>query len=168
MSRNKAQGFEEVNSGDELYIFKGDFGFLMSLKEMSPVDPIAIAEHVAHLDPEHIRNVLMASLRKRDNIESDDMAEEDIQATIEDLITRHGLQECGILAQHILSHAMIGDLKKNALDRHENVQSLLNDLVVSRSKSFRNHALLWGYSLMIFGIFQCMSIKLLGLPTILN
>ena len=168
MSRNKLQGYEEVDINGELFIFKGDFGFLVTLKEISEIDPIFISENVINLDPISVRNVLISSLCKKGGIDTEDLSIEDQYKIVEEMITDFGLQECGILAQHLLSHAMLGDIKKNALDSHQNVQSLLNNLVVSRSKIFKNHALLWMYLLGIFGIYQCMSIKLSGMLIALN
>ena len=168
MSRNKLQGYEEVDINGELYLFKGDFGFLATLAEISEINPIAISENVINLDPISVRNVLISSLHKKGDIKSDDLTVEDQYRIIEEMITDFGLQECGILAQHLLSHAMIGDLKKNTLDNHKSVQSLMNSLIVSRSKIFRNHALLWMYILVIFGTYVCMSIKFLGVPIVLN
>ena len=168
MSRNKLQGYEKVYINEELYIFKGDFSFLATLAEISEVNPIVISENVINLDPVSVRNVLIASLHKKGDIDSDDLPTEDQNKIIEEMITDFGLQECGILAQHLLSHAMLGDLKKNALENHQSMNSLLNNFVVSRSKIFKNHALLWTYLLVIFGTYVCMSIKFLGVPIALN
>ena len=168
MSRNKLQGYEEVDISGELFLFKGDFGFLVELKEISEVDPIAINEYVVNLDAMSIRNVLVSSLRKKGSIDADDISLEEKYSIIEDTITSYGLQECGILSQHILSNAMVGDLKKNAIDSHQNIQTLLNSLVVSRSRIFKNHAFLWTYLLVIFGTFQWLNTKLSGMLIALN
>ena len=168
MSRNKLQGYEEVYINEELYIFKGNFSFLATLKEISEIDPISISESVNILDPISVRNVLIASLCKKGSIDADDLSIESQYKIIEEMITDYGLQECGILAQYLLSHAMLGDIKKNALDKHQNINSLLNNLVLSRSKIFKNHAFLWAYLLVIFGIYQCMTIKFLGALIVSN
>ena len=164
MPRNKLQGFEEVDSNGTLFVFRGNFGFIAEVKELTGKNAFALAETVPEGDAEDIRDVLISSLVRYAKEGTDDLTAENKRDLIEQFITDHGLQECSILANHMLTNAMVGELKKNALDRHQNVQSLLNSLMISRSKIFKNHASLWAYLAAIFGIYQCLSIKLFETP----
>lgn len=166
MSNSKRQGYEEVDSDGVLYLFKADFGFLASLQELTGSKLFTIAEEIPAGDPEVIRDVLVSSLVKKSGDDVDELSIDSKRELIEDFITRHGLQECSILANHMMSNAMIGDLKKNQIDRHQSIQSLMNHFVISRSTIFKNHAYLWGYLALIFGTYQCISIKLLEMPIV--
>ena len=164
MPRNKLQGYEEVDSNGVLFVFRGNFGFVAAVKELTGKNVFSLTETIPGGDVEDIRDVLIASLVKRAGDDAEDLTAENKQEIIEQFITDHGLQECSILANHMLTNAMVGSLKKNKLDRHQSVQSLLNSLMISRSKIFKNHALLWAYLLAIFGVYQCLSIKLFEMP----
>lgn len=156
MSHNKHEGYEEVESNGRLFLFKADFGFLVSLKELFSVDPFIVCNTLfsGNCEPIYTRNVLIASLQGEENASIADKT-----LIIEELITIHGMQECWILAQHLLSHAMIGSKKKSQIMANQNLTSIL----VSRSRSLKNHVLLWVYLFVISMVCQCISIKLLDL-----
>jgi len=160
MSRSKELGYEEVDSDGVLFVFKSDFGFLVSLKELVQTDPIAIAEKVYENDPESIRNVLVTSFVSEADCDADSLSSDAKREIIEGFITKHGLQECSILAQHMLSYAMIGTIKKKRIDQNQTIGSMISGLLFSRWKNFKNHALLWVYIAAISGIFVCASSKL--------
>ena len=165
MPRNKLQGFEEVDSNGVLFVFRGNFGFVAAVKELTGKSVFSLVETIPEGDAGDVKDVLIASLVKRAGDNADDLTPDDKAEIIEQFITDHGFQECCILANHMLTNAMVGNLKKNKLDKHQNVQSLLNSLMISRSKIFKNHAVLWAYLAVIFGIYQCLSIKFLETPT---
>ena len=162
MSNNKLQGYEEVDHNGQLYLFKADFGFLARLKETTGRFVFTIAEELPAGDPDMVRDVLVCSLVKRAGDDCDDLSVEAKRDLIEEFITEHGLQECTMLANHMMTNSMIGSIKKNKIDRHQTIMGLMESLMISRSQIFRNHALLWVYVATISGICACLSIKLLN------
>lgn len=164
MSKNKAQGYETVDSEGQLYVFRGNFGFLEKVKELTGRGVFDVVDSVAKGDPEDVRDVLCASLVKIAADDADEMEDEQKRKTIEEFITKHGFQECNILANHMFTRSMVGDIKKNQIDQHKTVTSLIDHLMTSRLKRFRNHVALWVYMAMISGICVWVNIKILETP----
>ena len=160
MSHNKEQGYEEVQSNDQLFVFKADFAFLVSLKQSSGVDAMSIAELVNDQDPESIRDVLIASLYRRSGVDADEIGNEEKITIIEQFFSDHGLQECLILAQHLLSYAMIGNIKKKQIQNNQSITSMIDSLLFSRFESFKSHLRLWVYVGSISGLCVCMTIRI--------
>lgn len=98
-----------------------DFGFLVAVNEAGR-DVSAVYTDLANglMPPCDVQTVLACAAVLPDNV--------DRLEFVADLITRYGLQECSIMARVMLSHAMIGDVKKSALDRGAAVQGLLESL----------------------------------------
>jgi len=166
--KSKLQGYEEVDSEGLIYIFRSNFQFIMALNEVSEFDAIEIAEKVNTYDPECIRDVLIASLHCRDGVGTNEISMEDKKSIIEDFITLHGLQECCILAQSLITHSMIGSLKKKQIEENQTVSGMINGLLFSPWQNLKNHALLWAYVSMIFIALQCTTTKIYPLLTALN
>jgi len=112
MSSNRLHDFEEVESDGIVYLFRGDFGMLAALKNVSSSTAFEIYDNVAKGDVEAIKTTLIASVYSTKEGASKEipLAEKDL--LIEDLITKHGLQEMQILSSHVLTNAMIGSKKK--------------------------------------------------------
>lgn len=150
--RSKSMGYEVIEVDGAEVTFRANFSFLVYLKEISGLDPIAIHEQVNNGDPLSVKNVLMASLQS-------DM--ENKESFIEDCITKSGFQECAILAQWLLNAAMIGDVKKKQISNNQKMNRLLDQFVKdSLSKNLKNHLLLWGYLLTASMACVCLSIKI--------
>ena len=162
MSHSKLQGYEDVDVDGVCYVFKSDFSFLAELKQVTGVDPLQIYQRFAEDegDPDLVRDVLRCSLV---SISGKEVEPEKRQSIAEDLITLKGLQETVILAQYLLSYAMIGDKKKSQMRTMEQNQTILDALSPSPWKNSRNHLLLWGYVALISGLCACLNFKLYGL-----
>ena len=156
---NKREGYESVDVDGVDHLFKADFAFLAELKDVAKEDPFRIYSTFAtgEGDPDTVRSVLIASLVSVDGVNAPDNIR---QETIEDLITRFGLQEAWILAQHLLSYAMIGSIKKSRLGDLEKMTQSLGGLNWVSLKSLQSR---WALPLMIFGGSVCISTSLSAL-----
>lgn len=146
---------EVFKDGDKDIILVADFGFLEAVNSYGTDVSVLYSELSNGLLPAgKIRNVLMSAM-------SDDI--EDKKTFTEDLIVRYGLQECGIMASVMLSHAMIGDVKKCAIERKEELASALESLTGSRSMSLKKAGCLWMAQLTILTLLACSISKFLDL-----
>lgn len=128
---------EEVfKDGDKEIKLVADFGFLVAINSTCRDVAYIYNDISAGLfPPEEIREILVCAMV--------DIPDDERRALAEDLITRYGLQECSAIAQIMLSHAMIGDVKKRAAARSEVVRGLVEQLIPSQSASLRKVGLLW-------------------------
>lgn len=158
MSNNRRLGLEEVIVDNDLYLFKADFKFLQSLKENNSIDPMKMYEtfSAGDCDLDLVIDILSFSIVKINSKPVDDTVK-----TIEDLISRFGLQECWYLCFRLLSDAMIGDVKKSELRLDEKIQRLkgLNNSLLTNLKE---RPFLWVYQVWIFGICLWVSFNLIN------
>lgn len=158
MSNNRRLGLQEVEVGDDLYLFKADFKFLQSLKENNSIDPMKMYEtfSAGDCDLDLVIDILsfsIISVNKKDVANTKKMAEE--------LIDRFGLQECWYLCFKLLSDAMIGDIKKSKLRLDEKIQRLkgLNNFLLT---TLKEQPFLWAYQAWIFGACLWVSFNLIN------
>lgn len=156
MSHNKRRGYEEVDSEGVKYLFKADFSFLDSLRDVTCKSLFTVSQLVHDGDPQSIRDVLCCSIVNDNSLEVN-------KELCEEFITKHGLQECNILANTMMANSMLGDIKKKQISTNQKVSSLIDGLLISRSKIFKNHVLLWVYVSLISGVSTCLTIKYYGL-----
>lgn len=138
----------------------GDFGFLVAVNESSGRDVSVIYSELTSglMPPEDIRNVLANAAVLADDV--------DRYAFVEDLINRYGLQECAIMARVMLSHAMIGDVKKSAIEQGDVLRGLVNlEAGASRWRSFLRLGLLWAVSMIVSTALACTIFSLYVMPT---
>jgi len=115
--------------GDREIHLVADWGFMYAVNSYGKDISVIYRELSEGLtNPEDIRNVLIAAARDID---------EGAEAIFERLIEKYGLQECGVMAQIMVSHAVIGDEKKRAIARGEAIKSLLERMGNSRSMSLK-------------------------------
>ena len=156
MSNNKYLGIEEVLCDDDNYIFKSDFAFLATL-DQEIGDPLDLQIEITsgRCEPKKIKGIMAASLQSKNGKTISDVDKE-----IEELITRNGLQDCWLLCRHLLSYAIIGDVKKSKLRKLE--PNKLTQLITEPFllESSRNRRLLWVYHLVISGLCVCISFSL--------
>lgn len=149
---------EEVfKDGDKHYVLAADFGFLVAVNSCGR-DVSMIFTDLANglMPPEDIRNVLVSCFR---DVEDD--AREEIA---EDLINRYGLQECAIMASVMLSHAMIGDVKKSQIAKREEMHSVIESLMPTQSTNLKKLGLLLAATSAISTALVCGIFKILDLP----
>lgn len=151
---------EEIfEDGDKVYTLAADFGFLVAVANYGR-DPSDIFTDLANglTPPEDVRNVLISCFKDVDDSKKEFLAE--------DLINRYGLQECSIMARVMLSHAMIGDIKKLAIDRDQTLKSLTDLIEGSRLTSLCKLGLLSAGITIISTMLVCGIFKFFG-PLIL-
>lgn len=150
---------ETFKDGSRTLRFVADYGFLVSVSSIGrDAARIYIDLSEGTIDPECVRDILVCSVA--------DFEDDEKSSLIEDLITRYGLQECAIMAQIMLSHAMIGDVKKRNLAKGEAIQSLTNQLIPSRSKNFAKVGLLWAACCATSTLAVCLIFRILELPIV--
>ena len=138
---------EVFKDGDKEIILVADFGFLEAVNSYGVDVSVLYSEISSGMMPAiHIRNILMSAMT--DEIK-------DKKATAVDLIERYGLQECAIMASVMLSHAMIGDVKKCAIERKEELSSALENLTGSPSTNLKKATCLWMAQLTILTVLAC-------------
>ena len=144
---------EEIfKDGDKEIKLVADFGFLTAINSSCRDVSFIYTDLSAGLFPaEEIREVIAAAMV--------DVPDDQRQKITEDLITRYGLQECAAMAQIMLSHAMIGDVKKRGLAREEVVRGLVEQMVPSQSENLKKAGLLWTGVVLISTLSACLIIS---------
>ena len=149
-------GEEIFEDGDKHVRLVADFGFLIAVNSYGRDVAMIYTDLSNGLMPaDDVRNVLVSAAA--------DIPDGERAEYIEDLITRYGLQECTVMARVMLSHAMIGDVKKSALDRAEVVRGLMDSLLNTQSMTFRKAGLLWAGTVTVSTLLACLIIKHTGL-----
>ena len=145
-------GEEIFEDGDKRIRMVGDFGLLSAVNSYGR-DVALVFSDLSNglMPPDDIRNILVCA--------AVDEPEEGRDKYIEGLITRYGLQECAIMARVMLSHAMIGDVKKSAMDRAEAVRGILETVLPSPSMSFTKAGLLWAGMVTVSTTLVCLIFK---------
>lgn len=148
--RDLSRGIEEVKVGVDKYLFTSNFAFLSELQNSMKVDPVELYTEMSMggIDTMRIRDVMVASVAQKNGNEITDKV-----AEMETLITRYGLQECSILASHMLACAMIGDEKKSQLQSRTKMMEALEAFSVSQLIPLENRLWLWGQQIAISGLF---------------
>ena len=143
---------EVFKDGNKEIVLVADFGFLEAVNSHGTDVSILYSELASGmLPPAKIRNILICAMGEEIENKKD---------YAEDLITRYGLQECGIMASMMLAHAMIGDVKKSSIERKEKVKNALETITGSPSMSLRKVGCLWTAQLLTFTILACMISRL--------
>lgn len=152
---NKRSANEEVfRVGDKAVRLVADFGFLTAVNSHGhEVSKAYVDLSSGDISPIVVRDVLACAMVDID----------DCQAFAESIIEEYGLQECAIMAQIMLSHAMIGDAKKRSIAKREAMASVLDQMIPSQSTSLRKAGLLWAACFVISTAAACMTTSALSL-----
>lgn len=152
---HKERECEEIATlnGDS-YRFAGTFGFLRKVASKGR-DPAYLYDDFVSglLPPVHIFNVLSCALEQFNGDDVKDNHDE----IIEDFIEKAGLQESAYVARVLLSHAMIGTIKKKQIRMSEEIQgmSLKTKVFISRNSKRLGYSLA-AISLILIGL-ACMN-----------
>lgn len=133
---------EEIfEDGDRALRFVADFGMLEAVNSFG-TDPAEIFAVLSEglMSPQHTKNVMVSALADIDNVP---VSEGKKDETVIDLINRYGLQECSMVARLLLTHALIGDIKKSESAVAQQRSLLTESLSLSRSETFWKVFLLW-------------------------
>ena len=121
--------------GDRHLVLAADFGFLEAVNSHGRDVALIFNDlHAGLMPPRDVCSVLSSCFQHVDDSERESLAV--------DLINRYGLQECAIMARVMLSHGMIGDIKKSSIASGEKMTTLVEMFDDFKSTSLRNLGLL--------------------------
>jgi len=154
---NRQRECEEIVSdvdAGKSYRFAGTFSFIRMLS-LAGRDPSLIFADLAEglLPPEEIKNVIKFSIVQIDDVDIQDQKRE---STAVEFIERAGLQDSSLLARMMMSHAMIGAIKKKHIRQKEAIQGALFKSSRSHWMTFVKAGSLWMGSLVISTTAACM------------
>lgn len=169
MSANKYKGELEIDPGSELevegsknkkYLFKSNFDYLVRLKETSGEDPMVIFTKLMNCEcvPQLVLDAMVCGLH---SIEGEEVKPSDKEIICQNIITKFGYEEGSVIAQALLSYAMIGSKKKSKIDLKQETLDILDSFNLFQLKNLKKRLLLWVLFLLISGICVCMISKLL-------
>lgn len=155
MSKNPNE--EIFIDGDESLRFVADFGVMNALGDIGhDVNRLFSILSNGDMPVREIKDILVCSIS--------DIDEHKKESVVIDLINRHGLQEASIIAQMMLSHGLLGSVKKSMLARRELVRGILDLFHPSPSTSLKRVGLLWGVMCVISTALACLISRLLEAP----
>lgn len=140
---NKTRDCEELirdpDTGKE-YLFAGTNGFLKALA-LAGRDPALIHNDLIDglLPPLEIENVIKLSLEKVDNV---DVTDENRDAFSTEFIEAAGLIDCSLVARLVMSHGMIGSIKKKRIAEQNQTDEILGMIIQSQAKARRSRLML--------------------------
>lgn len=94
-----------------------------------------------------------------EDLNNEKIKETDKAAIARDIIERHGLQEAGIIARAMLNYAMIGDKKKQQIDKGMQMTQAVEGVIGSPSMSLKKRGLLWAAHWLSLVVPVCLIIK---------
>lgn len=119
---HKERECEEVATLDgDSYKFAGTLGFIKKVS-LKGRDPAYLWDDLSSglLPPLHIQNILSCGLECFNG----DEVKDDHDTIIEEFVERAGLQASAYLARVLLSHAMIGSVKKKQIRQSEQIEEM--------------------------------------------
>lgn len=123
---NRQRECEEIVTDKEAgksYRFAGTFNFIRMLS-LAGRDPAFIYADLidGNLPPDEIKQVIMFSMEQ---INGEDVPDQDREEEAVELIERSGLVDASLLARIVMSHAMIGAIKKKQIRQNETLQGII-------------------------------------------
>jgi hypothetical protein len=150
---------EEIfEDGDKAIRFAADFGMLEAVTSFG-TDPSIIFSDLSegNLNPVYTRNVLVSSVI---DVDDEPLSEGVKEEFIEDLINRYGLQECALVARLLITHALIGDIKKCGGSMAEQRRLLTELMTDTSSTNIKKVIFYWVAMCAISTALACMITKL--------
>lgn len=146
---NRQRECEEIvtdKDAGKSYRFAGTFNFIRMLS-LAGRDPSFIFADLADglLPPDEIKNVIKFAIEE---LNGEIVADEDREAIAIEFIERAGLTDASLIARIMMSHAMVGTIKKKQLLQQEAIQAIFKSSH-SRWRIFASIGLLWVGSLAV-------------------
>lgn len=136
---------EILKDGGREIILSADFGFIVAINSLGKDVAHIYSDLSSGMMPaEDIKNVIKCGIKS--DVED---------GYVESLVERNGLQECSIIALHLLSHAMIGDVKKSKILTREKIEEMTIKFSPSQSTGLRNLGLLLAANAVISTALVC-------------
>lgn len=150
----KAKRCQEIVTGNgKKYLFSGTIGNIEAVS-FSCGDPGKLYARLCDgdLPPTEIKAIIKCTMLIVDGI---DISELDLDAEVKQFIEDFGLSDCASLCMHLLSHAIIGDVKKKQLERRKKAKGMLRKCRHLILTSFARAGWLWGAILIVSIISAC-------------
>ena len=133
---SKTPNEEIVMDGDKSLRFVADFGALSQLDELGyDVNQLFTELSNGEMPIKKIHDILVCTISDVDEAQKSE--------TIINMVNKYGLQEVSIVAQTMMSHAMLGSIKKSQLARRELVSGILDQFLPSPWTNLKRVGLLW-------------------------
>lgn len=143
LDNTKEKRNQEVCSGNgRTYVFSGTVGNVEAFEINTSKDPNQFYFDLSEnkLPAGLIKTLLICTIYKIDGIEIDQtIAKEEVEKFIDDF----GLQECAALCLHILTHSIVGNVKKKSINNTKAAKSLKMKFRLSISSYIRKIGWLW-------------------------
>lgn len=127
---HKVRRCEEVVGGNgKQYRFAGTFGNIEAASFLCG-DPAEVFLELAEgaTPPTTIRSIILCCIEDVDGEPVTDNTRDDFAT---EFVEDFGLQDCSLLARHLLTHAIVGNVKKKQIDRGEKLEGLRRKLRLS-------------------------------------
>ena len=155
----KRRACEEVCSGNgHEYLFSGTIGNIEAASFVAG-DPAQLYSDLndGKLPPTKVRAVITCCMIEVDGKPVVDL---DLEAEAKAFMDDFGLQDCSYMARRLMSHALIGTVKKKQLEREETATGLIEKLPRFRSMTSAQVGWSWVAISIALGISACMISRL--------
>lgn len=154
----KTRRCQEVVTGNgNTYLFSGTLGNIESLSFLSG-DPSALFARLTkgELPPVDIKNVISTTMDSVNKINCEDL---DLTEETAKFIEDFGLQDSAVLCRMLLSHALIGDVKKKSIESKQAMTGMIRKFRLFPSMTSKRLGLFLAGIFTIFAISACMIFK---------
>jgi hypothetical protein len=155
---HKQRRCEEVVGGDgHSYRFAGTFGNIEAVSFVCG-DPGALYTRLidGELPPGDIRSVVLCCMEECDGVPVDSTTREQLA---DRFVESFGLQDCSLLARHLLGYGLIGDVKKKQIEQQSAIAGLLRTRNPSTLRASVVLGLLWAVTSGTSVLLACLIMK---------
>lgn len=156
---------EEIVTDEEAgntYLFAGTFSFIKTIA-LNARDPSFLFADLTEgkMPPDEIKVIIMAGLVSLNGQTINESEREEVAINF---IERAGLTDASLLCRILLTHALVGDIKKKQISQKEAIQGLMDKIKNRQLNRFRyliflSLGLLWGTPLILSGVALFMSLS---------
>lgn len=148
---------EAVSGNGHNYLFAGTFGNIEAVSFVCG-DPGQLMARLCEneLPPADIRSVMLCCVEERDG---KPVTQQDREDVADEVVESFGLQDCSLLAQHLLGYGLIGDVKKKQIERHEAVAGMARKFSPSTLTGFALLGSLWAVTCVSSAALACLIMR---------
>lgn len=158
-AQRKLKRCQEVVTGNgHSYLFAGTFGNVEAVSFACDADPGEVMRRLydGETPPGDIRSVILCCMEERDN---EPVTEHNREEYALEFIEDMGLQDASALAQHLLSFALIGDVKKKQIASAAAIRGMLWRLNPSTLMGFAALGSLWAATTIASALLVCLILR---------
>lgn len=144
---------ETVTGNGHRYVFSGTFDNIEAASFVCG-DPGDLMRRLCdeELPPADLRSIILCCMDERDGAP---VSANDREQYAVEFVEDFGLQDCALLAKHLLSYGLIGDVKKKQIELSETVRGLIRSPNRSTLKAFAALGLLWAVTCVTSAALVC-------------